>query len=138
MEASPLTRWLEAMDALDANAANACLAPTVRVLMADGRRAQGQPEVTRLIADFLSRVRRMSHRVITEWHIDDTWIAELEATYELSDYFDTGALPRVIIARIDAQGITDLRVYGAHEHPLSEHRTGEEGMWVGGRWVPPL
>jgi hypothetical protein len=126
------------MDALDAEGASAVLAPTVRVLMADGRRAQGQPEVTGLIADFLSRVRRMSHRVITEWQVDDVWIAELEATYELTDYFDTGTLPRVVIARVDGQGITELRVYGAHEHPLSEHSTGEEGMWVGGRWVPPL
>jgi hypothetical protein len=62
----------------------------------------------------------------------------MTATYELADYYRTSALPRVVIVRVSAEGITELRVYGAHEHPLTEHRTGEEGMWVGGRWVPPL
>ncbi len=32
------------------------------------------------------------------------------------------------VDRFDVDGvIADLRVYGAHERPLTDHRTGEEG-----------
>ena len=48
---------------------------------------------------------------------------------------DLGAIGKM---REGSDGIADLRVYGAHEHALSEHRTGEEGMWIGERWIPPL
>jgi hypothetical protein len=43
-----------------------------------------------------------------------------------------------MVLRANSAGISDLHVYGAHEHPLAEHRTGEEGMRIGGRWIPPL
>ncbi len=138
MEASPLTQWLEAIDRLDADAAVAPLADDVQALMADGRTANGRERVAAVIVDFLSQLYAVSHEVTAQWHVDDVWIAEAQATYELTDHFRTGPLARALIVRSGAHGITDLRVYGAHEHPLSEHRTGEEGMFVGGRWVPPL
>ena len=63
---------------------------------------------------------------------------EVEGAYQLQDYLQLKALPRAFVLRVGPDGITDLRAYGAHERPLTDHRTGEEGMWVGGRWVPPL
>ena len=138
VEGSPLTQLLEAMDRLDADAAVSAFAPSVQMLTADGRRANGRDDAARLLGSFLAKLRRMEHRVTAQWHVDDVWIAEVDGTYELTDYFQTGALPRVFIARVQADGICELRVYGAHERPLTDHLTGEEGMWVGGRWVPPL
>ncbi|MEA2144824.1 MAG: hypothetical protein QOG59_411 [Solirubrobacteraceae bacterium] len=138
MDASPLSQWLEAIDRLDADAAGSMLAPDVHLLTADGQQARGASAVGELTADFISRLRSVSHQVSAQWHIDDVWIAEVEVTYELTDHFQTGRLPRVVIVRAAPAGITELRVYGAHERPLTEHPTGEEGMWVGGRWVPPL
>ena len=138
MDASPLTRWLEAIDRLDAEAAVEGLAPDARMLAADGTQAHGARPAGGLMGAFLSRLTSVSHRITAQWHVDDVWIAEVEATYELTDHYQTGPLPRAVIVRAGPEGITELRVYGAHERPITEHRTGEEGMWVGGRWVPPL
>lgn len=134
----PLSQWLDAIDRLDADAAVSALAPDVRLLTADGRQADGAREAGALMAAFLSRLSSVSHEITAQWHVDDVWIAEVEATYELTDHYRTGRLPRVVIVRAGPEGVTELRVYGAHERPLTEHLTGEEGMWVGGRWIPPL
>jgi hypothetical protein len=138
VDASPLSQWLEAIDRLDADAADSMLAPDVQLLTADGQQASGATAASELIAAFLSRLQSVSHQVTAQWHVDDVWIAEVQATYELTDHFQTSRLPRVVIVRASPEGITEVRLYGAHERPLTDHPTGEEGMWVGGRWVPPL
>jgi hypothetical protein len=135
---SPIDQLLDALDRLDAKAAVAMLAPDAKLLTVDGRRAQGTDAVSKLLEDFLGQLRATAHRVTSQWHVDDVWIAEVEGDYELRDYLEIRALPRVFVARTGSDGLTDLRVYGAHERPLGEHRTGDEGIWVGGRWVPPL
>lgn len=138
MSDSPIDQLLDALDRLDAKAAVAMLAPDAKLLTVDGRRAQGTDAVSKLLEDFLGQLRATAHRVTSQWHVDDVWIAEVEGDYELRDYLEIRALPRVFVARTGSDGLTDLRVYGAHERPLGEHRTGDEGIWVGGRWVPPL
>lgn len=138
MSDSPIDQLLDALDRLDAKAAVAMLAPDAKLLTVDGRRAQGIDAVSKLLEDFLGQLRATAHRVTSQWHVDDVWIAEVEGDYELRDYLEIRALPRVFVARTGSDGLTDLRVYGAHERPLGEHRTGDEGIWVGGRWVPPL
>ncbi len=135
---SPIEQLLQAFDALDLEAVIASLAPDARLLIADGHRAEGTQAISDLFVAFLSGVRSMAHRISAQWHQDDVWIAEVEADYELRDWFQLKSLPRVFIVRQGPNGITDLRVYGAHEHPLAEHRTGAEGMWIGDRWIPPL
>jgi hypothetical protein len=35
-------------------------------------------------------------------------------------------------------GITDLRVYGANEQDFADQASDQGGLWVGGRWLPPL
>jgi SnoaL-like domain len=135
---SPIEQLLKAIDELDVDAAMALAAPDIRFLTADGRHGEGTTAVRDLISEFVSDLRSTTHRITAQWHQDNVWIAELEASYELRDYLQLKALPRAVVVRVGPGGIADLRVYGAHERPLMEHRTGEEGMWVGGRWVPPL
>jgi hypothetical protein len=135
---SPIDQLLQAIDGLDADAAVSLLAPDGQLLVVDGRRASGTDGVSRLLHDFLGNLRSTSHRVIAQWHVDDVWIAEVHADYELKDYLQIKDLPRAFVLRAGPDGLREINVYGAHEHPLEEHRTGEEGIWVGGRWVPPL
>jgi SnoaL-like domain len=135
---SPIDQLLHAIDNLDADAAVAMLAPDAELLVVDGRRARGTDGVRRLFHDFLSNLRSTSHRVTSQWQVDDAWVAEVEADYELNDYLVIKGLPRAFVLRGGPDGLRDVHVYGAHERPLQEHRTGDEGIWVGGRWVPPL
>lgn len=138
MNDSPIEQLLKAMDALDVDAAMALMAPDVRFLAVDGRRGEGEEAVRHLVADFISTLRSTSHRITAQWHQDDVWIAEVEGDYELQDWLQLKALPRAFVLRVGSDGIADFRAYGAHEQPLTDHRTGGEGMWIGGRWVPPL
>ncbi len=138
MDDSPITRWLEAVDALNVEAATAHFSPDAHLLTADGRRAAGIEAVRALVGDFLASVRATSHRITAQWHQDDVWIAEVEADYELRDWLQMSGLPRALFLREGPDGIADLRVYGAHERSLADHPTGEEGMWIGERWIPPL
>jgi SnoaL-like domain len=135
---SPIEQLLAAIDGLDVDATMALMAPDVRLLAVDGRRGEGTEAVRKLLTDFISTLRTTSHRITAQWHEDEAWIAEVEANYELRDYLQLNGLPRAFVLRVGPEGITDFRAYGAHEQPLTDHRTGEEGMWVGGRWVPPL
>jgi SnoaL-like domain len=134
---SPIDQLLAAIDLLDVEAAIALMAPDCQILTADGRRAEGAAAVRELLADSLAPLRQSTHRISAQWHQDDVWIAEVEATYELKDRLRM-SLPRALILRDGPDGFVDLRVYGAHERPLTDHRTGEEGMRIGGRWLPPL
>jgi hypothetical protein len=138
VSASPIERFLDAIDRLDLEGTMALMAPDARVLFADGRRARGSEAVRELFGEFLGQLRSTTHRITGHWHQDDVWIAEAECSYGLGESLELDALPRAFIVRAGPNGISELRVYGAHEHPLSDRPTGEEGMWVGGRWIPPL
>jgi hypothetical protein len=133
-----MQRLVEAMDRLDVDALVGQFAPAGRLMTADGRRAEGPDALRALLTEFFGALRSTTHRVTEQWKEDNVSIAELEASYELRDWLQINNLPRVFILREGPEGIEDLRVYGAHEHPIAEHRTGEEGMWVGSRWIPPL
>lgn len=135
---TPIEQLLGAIDALDIDAAMALLAPQPRLLVVDGRCAEGTEAVRELLTVFLDMLRSTSHRTTDQWHVDDVFIAEVEASYELRDWLQLNGLPRVFIVRTAPEGIVDVRVYGAHEQRLSDIPTGEEGMWVGRRWIPPL
>jgi SnoaL-like domain len=136
---SPITRWLQAVDELDIEAVAALFTPDASILTADGRRAHGIDAVRTLLAEFLTQLRSTSHRVTGQWHQDNIWIAEVDATYELKDWMQVSAMPRAFVVREGANGaIADLHAYGAHERSLLDQPTGEEGMWIGQRWIPPL
>ena len=61
MSASPLEQLLGAIDRRDVDAAMALSAPDVRLLTVDGRRAEGREAVRKLMTDFLSVLRSLSH-----------------------------------------------------------------------------
>jgi hypothetical protein len=138
MNNSPIEQFLALLDSLDPGAATSLMAPGARLLVMDGRRVEGKDEAGALLADFVATLRSTRHRITEQWHIDDVWIAEVLADYVLQDWLELKALPRAMVVRVAPEGITDIRVYGASEHPLTEGPTGDGGTWVGGRWVPPL
>ena len=138
MSDSPIQRLVEAMDGRDVDALASLFAPGGRLMTADGRHAEGTEAVRELLIEFFGALRSTTHKVTAEWHQDNVWIAEIDASYELRDWLQLKDLSRVLVVREGPEGIDDLRVYGAHERALTEHRTGEEGMWVGMRWIPPL
>lgn len=138
MPESPIEQLLRAVDALDVEAVIALVEPDVRLLTVDGHRAAGTVGVRALLSDFVAPLRSSTHRITAQWHPDDTWIAEVEATYELRDMTRIGVLPRAFIVRAGPDGLSDVRVYGAHERPLAELSAGEHEMRLGGHWIPPL
>lgn len=138
MTPSPVEQLLAAVDRLDIDGVMALLAPDARISMADGRRATGSGPVRKLLMSFTEQVRSTAHHITAQWHQDDTWIAEVDASYELRDFLRLQSLRRAVVVRANTTGIVDIRVYGAHEHALTDERDGEEGLWVGGRWIPPL
>jgi hypothetical protein len=139
VEESSIDRVLRAVDALDVDAALAPAAPNMCMLTADGRRAEGIAAVRELLTAFLGTLHATMHTITAQWHTEDVWIAEVEATYELKeDRTRIAGLPRAFILREGPEGVVDLRVYGAHEQPLGEHRSAGDGMRIGGLWIPPL
>jgi hypothetical protein len=135
---SPIDQLLEAIDKLDVESVLAMFAPDGQLLTVDGRRANGIDGVRELLQSYLGMLRHTTHRVTAQWHQDDVWIAEVQASYELRDFLRMSGLERALVLRAGAGGITDLHIYGAHERLLSEQHAGSEGLWIGERWVPPL
>jgi hypothetical protein len=135
---SPIEQLLGAIDMRDVEAAMALAAPDCRLLTVDGRRAEGKAGVREILTDFVATVRSTTHRITAQWHQDNVWIAEVEASYELANRSKISARPRAFVLRAGPDGFVELHTYGAHERPLSDQRTGEEGMRIGGRWIPPL
>ncbi len=122
---------------LDAEAAIAMLAPDCQLLLVDGRRANGTAAARELLSEYLGSLLHTSHRITAQWQQDDVWIAEMEATYELKDGLRTSR-PRAFVLRDGPDGFVTLHAYGAHERPLADHPRGDEGMRIGGQWIPPL
>ena len=112
--------------------------PDCRLLAVDGRRVEGQAGVREFFTEFAATVRSTTHTITAQWHQDNVWIAEIEASYELRDGLRIAALPRAVVLRDGPDGYVELHLYGAHERPLTEHRTGAEGLRIDGRWIPPL
>lgn len=138
MSDSPVEALLDAFDRLDVDAVMALAAPEIRVRAADGRSAEGKDAARELITSLVADLRSTSHRIVAQWQVDDVWIAEVESSYELRDWLQLNRLPRAYVVHEGPDGIREVHAYGAHERPLAEHRTGEEGTWLGGRWIPPL
>lgn len=138
MTQSPIEQVLAALDRLDVDGAVALLSPEVRMLLVDGRRATGSGPARELLASFMAQLRSTAHHITAQWHQDDTWIAEVESSYELRDHLRLDSIPRAFVVQASDAGITDLRVYGAHEQGLADQGSDRGGIWVGGRWLPPL
>ncbi|MGO9819060.1 MAG: hypothetical protein ACLPTJ_00225 [Solirubrobacteraceae bacterium] len=139
MPESPVASTLAAIDALDIDAFTALFAPDGRLLTVDGRIANGSSEVREVIGRFAAHLRATHHRLTAEWHPEpDVWIAELDATYELTNYAQLGPYARAIVLRNGSEGIRELRIYGLHERPLIESTRGYQEVYGSGHWLPTL
>jgi hypothetical protein len=138
VEESALRRLLVAVDKLDLDAVIELCSPDCSIATVDGRNGEGRDQVRQLLADFFSVLRSTAHAVTAEWHQDNVWIAEVLADYELQDWLRIEAMPRAFVIRTGPGGIRDIRVYGAREHPLTEHEPGDQPFRMGGRLVLPL
>jgi hypothetical protein len=136
VERSPLVELLGAIDKLEVEAVVALCTPDCRFMTVDGRHASGRPAVGRLVSDFFALLRSTSHQITDQWHLDDAWIAEVLANYEMRDWLRLEHLPRVFVVRAADDGIRDVRVYGANERQLDERM--DEPIRVGGRRILPL
>jgi hypothetical protein len=134
----PIEQLLRAVDELDVEGVLALAASDVRLLTVDGRRSAGTTGMRELLTSFLASLRSSTHQITAQWHEDDVWIAEVDATYELRDLTRLGVLPRAFVVRAGPEGLSDVRVYGAHERPLDELSSREHEMRLGGHWIPPL
>jgi hypothetical protein len=139
MADSPITGVLRAIDTLDLDAALAMFADTGTLLRTDGRSAKGIVEVRATLAEFFSQLRATSHEVSSEWHPEpDVWIAQLSATYELTDFGRHGPYPRAVVLRTSPSGIVELSFYGSHELPLQATTDSYQDVYAAGRWMPTL
>ena len=82
----------------------ALMAPNARVPVADGRRAEGTEAVRQLFGDFLAQLRFTTHRITAQWHQEDVWIAEVDASYELRDWLQLNESWYVLNAATSAAG----------------------------------
>lgn len=138
MDDSPIAQLLGAVDEFDVEAAVAMFAPDAQLMSVDGRRSVGGDAVRELLTGLVKVLRSSSHRITAQWHQQDVWIAEVEATYELKEDMLRITRPRAFVLQDGPDGIIELHAYGAHEPLLGDHHTEEGDMRLGGRWIPPL
>ena len=139
MADSPITAVLRAIDALDLDGALGLFADTGTLLRTDGRTATGRDDVRATLEEFFSHLRAAQHELVHEWNPEpDVWIAQLTATYELTDFGRHGPYPRAAILRTGSTGIVELSFYGSHELPMQASTHGYQEVYAAGRWMPTL
>src|SRR5271156_3703594 len=97
---SPITQFFAAVDSQDLDRAMSALTPDSRLLTPDGRQVEGSKSIRELLSDFFSEIRSMTHEVQAQWHVEDVWIAEVSASYELRDWHKFEELPRAVISHL--------------------------------------
>jgi ketosteroid isomerase-like protein len=139
MPGSPISAVLDAIDALDVDAFTSLFAADGRLMRTDGNVAEGTEQVRASISDFVADLSANTHEITSEWHPEDgVWIAEVRATYDLKEHGRRGPYPRAIVLRGGPGGITELRVYGLHELPLTEPPHHYQEVLAGSRWLATL
>ena len=130
---------LRALDALDSDTAVALFAPDASLTTVFGESASGRDRVSDLLRAFVSELRSAQHEVGNEWNPEaGVWIAEMSATYELSDYSRRGPYQRAIFLRAGEEGIEQMRIYGAHESPLAQAGHAYSEVRGAHGWLPTL
>jgi hypothetical protein len=130
---------LRALDALDLDDSVALFAPDASLTTVFGETASGRERVREVLGGFFVGLRASQHEVTSEWNPEeDIWIAEMSASYELSDYSRRGPYARAIILRTGADGIEQMRIYGAHELPLGESGRAYSEVRGAHGWLPTL
>lgn len=125
MPDSPIQAVLRSLDAIDLEGAVELFAPEGLLTTVFGERAEGLDRVRAVLGTFLQGLRSSRHELESEWNPQTgVWLAQVSATYELTDFSRHGPYERAIILRGDGAGIAELRIYGQHELPLSQAGRG--------------
>lgn len=138
MPETPIQAVLRALGAVDLDRALMLFAPDGALTNTFGETAAGSEQVRMVLGTFLQGLRAARYEVTAEWNPESgVWIAEMSASYELTDHSQRGPYGRVMILRAGGEGIELLRIYGAHERPLAEGRPYENVRGPHG-WLPTL
>jgi hypothetical protein len=130
---------LRAIGALDVDAAVALFAQDGSLTTVFGETASGRERVHAVLGTFLRGLRAAQHDVSSEWNPESgVWIAEMLASYELSDYSHRGPYARAMILRAGDTGIEQLHIYGAHEQSLDEDGRAYTEVRAPHGWLPTL
>jgi hypothetical protein len=139
MSDSPIPAFLRAVDALDLEAVMSQFAPTAVLMVPFGQEATGDEQIRSELRTFLAELRATQHHLTSEWNPEPgVWIAELSATYELTDFSVRGPYKRAIIMRAGDEMIERMTVYGAHELPLAEEGRPYTNVRGPHGWLPTL
>ncbi len=130
---------LRALDARDLDAGMSLFAPHAKLTTAFGESAEGLDQVRGVLGRLLTELRSTHHSVTAEWNPEPgVWIAEMTATYELSDFSERGPYQRVIVLRAGDDGIEQMNIYGAHETPLPQDGRPYREVQGPHGWLPTL
>jgi hypothetical protein len=130
---------LRALDAIDIEGTVALFASDATLTTVFGETAEGRERIRAVLGAFLEGLRGSRHEVTSEWNPEGgVWVAEMSASYELSDYSRRGPYARAIILRSGAEGIERMRIYGAHELPLAESGRAYSEVRSAHGWLPTL
>jgi hypothetical protein len=136
---TPLQAVLRALDALDLDAAVALFAPEGSLETLFGQRAEGRDRVRAMLGTFFAGLRATHRELTSEWNPEpDVWVGELSAAYELSDRSRRGPYRRALVLRCGEEGFQEMRLYGAHELPLSESGRAFAEVRGADGWMPTL
>lgn len=140
MADSPIQAVLGALDELDLDGTVAQFAANGLLTTVFGERAAGRERIRELLGTFLDGLRASRRELESEWNPEaGVWLAQVSATYELTDFSRRGPYERLIILRSGDAGIQELRIYGQHELPLSAAGRGYVEVHGAHRgWLPTL
>jgi SnoaL-like domain len=139
MSDSLMLAVLAALDALDLDTAISLFAPDAVLDTPYGEQAAGREQVRGELGMFFAELRATQHDVTSVWNPEPgVWIAEVSATYELTDFSRRGPYGRAFVLRAGEQGIEQLRIYGANESPLTESGAGYREVRGPSGWLPTL
>lgn len=139
MSKSPISTILAAIDELDLDAVVSQFAADAVLQTPFAELVTGRDQVRIELGTFFQELRSAQHDLSTTWTPEPgVWIAEMSATYELTDFSRRGPYGRCFVLRSGEQGIEQLRIYGTNELPLPE--SGRQYSEVRGPhgWLPTL
>jgi hypothetical protein len=139
MSDSPIPAFLRAVDALDLEAVMSLFATSAVLTLPFGQEARGEQQIRSELHEFIAELRATQHQLTSEWNPEPgVWIAELTATYELTDFSRRGPYKRAIIVHSDDETIERMEIYGAHELPLPEEGHPYTSVRGPHGWLPTL
>lgn len=139
MSDSPLDAALHAIDELDLDSLISGFAPAAKLTTVFGEAVDGREAARAVFGGFFTGLRATAHVIAHQWNPEPgVWIAEMSATYELTDFSRRGPYRRAMILRAGDDGIEELHIYGAHELQLTADGGAYQEVRGPHGWLPTL